>query len=209
MKKIAIIGSGRMGKALAGTFFRHKIPFVWSARDLKKIEDINRTWGSDISIVPLDQIFEADILIPTFKYLDCIQWISTHREKLKGKILFDINVPFNERFDALITSEGESASEIIQRLLPSTHVVGIFKNTFWVVFDTPLAGNIRSDVYVTCDDDRLTREVIALMAVLPFRFFNGGSLKRNRIIEQMTLFSRELSLRSGNYPLVSFHLWGL
>ncbi|UUZ93119.1 hypothetical protein LJK87_49370 [Paenibacillus sp. P25] len=48
-----------------------------------------------------------------------------------------------------------------------------------------------------------------LLESVPFRVLDGGRLSNNRTIERMTLFEREVALRYGNYPYVSFRMFGL
>jgi len=86
--------------------------------------------------------------------------------------------------------------------------VGAFKNTYWVVFDAPVWAGIKSDVYVTSDNAEAVRKVMQALAPLPFRIFDAGKLQNNRTIERMTLLERELAIKAGNHPRVSFHLWG-
>ncbi|MDO1450254.1 hypothetical protein Q0590_28495 [Rhodocytophaga aerolata] len=68
---------------------------------------------------------------------------------------------------------------------------------------------LKSDVYVTANDEEARKKVIELLQPLPFRVLDAGLLKNNRTLERMTLLSRELSLKAGNYPRIAFNLWGL
>jgi predicted dinucleotide-binding enzyme len=87
--------------------------------------------------------------------------------------------------------------------------VGAFKNTFFKVFSTPIFEGIMSDVYVTGDNDEARTIVINALTGIPFRVLDGGRLMNNRTIERMTLFEREVAIRYGSYPYVSFHMFGL
>ena len=79
----------------------------------------------------------------------------------------------------------------------------------WVVFDDPEFGGIKSDIYVTSDDEASRCRVMDLLRPIPFRIFDAGLLKNNRTIERMTLLEKELATKAGNHPRVSFHLWGV
>lgn len=208
--KIAIIGTGRMGKALLRTFYRaYPREILFAGRDSKKAQQIANELDPDFQSVSVEEALEADIILPALWFRDLQPWVETHRDRLKGKVLIDITNPFNETFDDLTTPYGTSASEELQRVLPDTRVVGAFKNTFWVVFDAPEHEGIRSDIYVTSDSPEALAAVCLVLEPLPFRIFDAGSLKNNRTIERMTLLSRELAMKAGNYPRVSFHLWGV
>jgi predicted dinucleotide-binding enzyme len=206
--KISLVGTGRMGKALIQTLVKHNIDVAWAGRDLNKLQQLKKDLNLHVSAQSLNDMFDSDIIIPAFRYTDSLEWVSKNKEKLKNKILIDINVPFDDTFTGLLTSADSSASEIIQQLLPESKVVGMFKNTFWMVFEQAINNGIMSDVYVTANDEDLRNKVIEVFSALPFRFFDAGNLSNNRTIERMTLLSRELSIKAGTYPYVSFHLWG-
>ncbi|MEW9671644.1 hypothetical protein [Ammoniphilus sp. 3BR4] len=104
---------------------------------------------------------------------------------------------------------GTSASEELQKVLPETSIVGAFKNTFFKVFNEPLHKGLKSDVYLTSADEKAKSIVNDLLESISFRLIDGGELKNNRTIERMTLSEREVSMRYGNYPHVSFRMWGL
>lgn len=206
--KISLIGTGRMGQALIQTLVKHNFDVAWAGRNQNKLQQLKEDLHLPVPTQSLDDVFDSDIIIPAFRYTDSLEWIIRNKEKLRNKIVIDINVPFDETFTGLVTSADSSASEIIQQLLPEGKVVGMFKNTFWVVFEQTINNGIMSDVYVTANDEELRNKIIKLFSVLPFRFFDAGNLSNNRTIERMTLLSRELSIKAGNYPYVSFHLWG-
>jgi predicted dinucleotide-binding enzyme len=162
-----------------------------------------------LPVVPIEEALGADIIIPTSWYKDLLPWLQTYRQLLKGKILIDITNPFNETFDDFVTPYHTSSAEEIQKLVPQTAVVGAFKNTYWVVFERPILQGIKSDVYVTSLDEQARRKVVQVLMPFPFRILDAGTLANNRTIERMTLLSRELALKAGNYPRISFNLWGL
>ncbi len=159
--------------------------------------------------INLAEALDADVIIPTLWFKDLLTWLQENKEKLKARILIDITNPFNELFDDFITPYDTSSAEEIQKIIPDTRVVGAFKNTFWVVFDSPVLQGLISDVYVTSNHAESRKLVIDLLKPMPFRILDAGVLKNNRTIERMTLLSRELALKAGNHPLVSFNLWGL
>lgn len=65
-----------------------------------------------------------------------------------------------------------------------------------------------SDVLVTADDQRAKELVLGLFDGLPFRALDAGPLPNSRTIERMTLLSREIAIRYGHYPRVTWRLLG-
>ena len=208
--KIAIIGTGRMGKALLKTFYRaspHTILF--GSRNTKRAQEAIDQLQLNLQAVPLEEALQADMIIPTLWFRDLLPWLEENKEQLKGKILIDITNPFNDTYDDFITPYDTSSAEEVQKAVPETRVVGAFKNTYWVVFDSPVLQGLKSDLYVTSQDEQALEQVMGVLRPLPFRVLHAGALKNSRTIERMTLLSRELSLKAGNYPRISFNLWGL
>lgn len=179
------------------------------SRDKHRAETTIAELGIQAKALSDDEQFEAEVIIPTLWYADVLPWLQAHRERLSGKILVDITNPFNENFDDFVVGYGTSSAEEIQQRIPETSVVGAFKNTYWVVFAGPEFGGIRSDIYVTSNDEQARQAVISLLAPIPFRVFDAGLLRNNRTIERMTLLEKELATKAGTHPRVSFHLWGV
>ena len=208
--KIAIIGTGRMGKALLNTFYKVYLnEILFAGRDITHTQQVINELGLNLQAVSLEVAMQAEVIIPTLWFADVQPWVQERAMALQGKILIDITNPFNETYEDFTTPYDTSSAEIIQQLIPHTHVVGAFKNTYWVVFDNPVLQGLKSDVYVTANKEEVRRKVMKLLEPLPFRILDAGTLNNNRTIERMTLLSRELSLKAGNYPRIAFNLWGL
>ena len=208
--KIAIIGTGRMAKAI-GSVLSKVYPFEVGlySRDIKRAKEVIEQLEIKAVAIPLQAVFSSEIIIHTLWYNDALEFVTNYSEQLKHKILVDISNPFNEDFTDFVTDYDTSSAEEIQKRIPDTMVVGAFKNTYWVVFDTPEFGGIKSDIYVTGNDASSRKTVIDLLQPTPFRLFDAGSLKNNRTIERMTLLEKELATKAGSHPRVAFHLWGV
>lgn len=204
------MGTGRMAKGIVNVLSK-----AYPNEIGLYSRDINNAWAliNELQIeciaVSLEELFDTDVIIHTLWYTDILAFVSKYKQQLKNKILIDIANPFNENFDDFVIDYNTSAAEEIQYLIPETIVVGAFKNTYWVVFDNPEFGGIKSDVYVTSNDENARIKVIDLLKATPFRIFDAGKLKNNRTIERMTLLEKELATTAGNHPRVSFHLWGV
>src|SRR5690348_6825530 len=159
--KAIIIGTRRMGKAILNVLAKvHPGEIGIYSRDIQKAKTLITELSTDAKAVDEHEAFNAPIIIHTLWYNHVLPWVIQHKENLKGKILIDITNPFNENYDGFVTDYNTSSAEEIQKLIPSTYVAGAFKNTYWVVFDDPEYGGIRSDVYVTADNDNKRADVI-------------------------------------------------
>jgi len=208
--KVSVIGTGRMGKGLVKTLAPVVNQLLWASRDIEK-SNLLIAENNFKHILPVSytEALNAEIIFHTLWFRDVIPWAEENKEHLAGKILVDIANPFTEDFSDFTLEWGKSAAEELQRVIPKTKVVGAFKNTFFQVFDEPIHEEVKSDVYITSDDENAKKIVISLLSPTPFRVLDGGKLNNNRTIERITLFERELAIRYGNYPYVSNRLFGI
>ncbi|CAM3043034.1 NAD(P)-binding domain-containing protein [Paenibacillus sediminis] len=206
---MSVIGTGRMGKGLVKILSQAVPNLMWGSRAPDRARMyIQENDFHGVEAVDTETALDADIIVHALWFRDLIPWAHQYEEHLKGKILIDIVNPFTDDFHDFILDWGTSAAEELQKKLPDTRVVGAFKNTFFKVFDQPLHQGVPSDVYVTSDDEEAKSTVIELLQGIPFRVMDAGLLQNNRTIERMTLFERELAVRYGHYPYVSFRLFG-
>jgi hypothetical protein len=199
-----------MGKGIVSILSPFVTEVYWASKNKERIETLTiENKLTTITPCSYQEALEADIIIHALWFKDLIPWAAKNKEQLANKILVDIVNPFNEDFSDFTLDWGTSAAEELQKLLPKTKIVGAFKNTYYQVFDEPIHNHLKSDVYVTSNDEEAKKKVIELLAPTPFRILDGGQLSNNRLIERLTLFEREIGLRYGNYPYISNHLFGL
>ncbi len=209
--KIAILGTGRMGKGLLKTFYQaYPQHILFSSRDVARAQETINLLNLNLkAVTTAEALAAADIIIPTFWYADLLPWVKANEQALRGKIIIDITNPFNDDFSDLVTAYDTSSAEELQKIVPGSTVVGAFKNTYWVVFDRPILQGIKSDIFVTADEAETREKIINLLKPLPFRVLDAGNLKNNRTIERMTLLSGYLARQAGSHPRIAYNLWGL
>lgn len=209
--KIAVIGTGRMGKALSKTLSAVFDNVIFSGRDLEKTKETVAVLNCQhLAVMKIDDaIKEADMVIPALWFKEEKVFAEKYRYLLAGKIYLNISVPFNDTFDDFVLPFGVSAAETIHAIVPETLYATGFKNTFWTVFENPVQTNrLKSDVFINSDDEKTGNLIVQTLNPLPFRFIKAGPVSENRTIERMTLLARNISKREGFYPRVSWHIWG-
>jgi predicted dinucleotide-binding enzyme len=128
--KVSIIGNGRMGQTLIHMLSPYLANLIWGVRSKRYAEELIQTFQYDVQSATYEEALECDIVIPFMLYQDLIPWLKQHQNKLRGKILVDIHIPFNDTFDDLITDYTTSASEEIQKLLPELGWLGHLRICF-------------------------------------------------------------------------------
>ncbi|WNR42696.1 NADPH-dependent F420 reductase [Paenibacillus roseipurpureus] len=198
MAKIAIIGTGNMGKGIASSFARAGHKVLLGSRSQEQAQEI-AVQLKQVNIQGVSNahaIQGAEIIFLAVPFQAVQDIITQHAPELSGKIIVDITNPLNASYDGLTTSADTSAAEIIAQQLPNSRVVGAFKNTFAGVFANPSFENERkSAVLVISDDEEAKAQVISLISELPFEVLDAGSLNNARTIEQMTVLLIGLSAK--------------
>ncbi len=119
--KVAIIGLGNIGKAVAENLNKSNRPFIVAGRDIAKTNEIARQWQSATVKEIATAVKEADIILPAIYFQPLGEFIEKYAGDLKGKTIIDPSNPIapaeNGGFKKII-GEKESAGEILATKLP-------------------------------------------------------------------------------------------
>lgn len=120
--KVAIIGLGNIGKAVATNLIKGKHSIILASREIEKSKEFAKELGSlAIAKETADAINEADIIIPAIYFNSLKDFFKTYSAELDGKIIIDVSNPIapdgNGGFKKII-GETESAAKILTDLIP-------------------------------------------------------------------------------------------
>jgi predicted dinucleotide-binding enzyme len=189
----------------------HHDGILWASRDRRRAADAVRNIGLTDRVTPAgheEAVTGADIVFLAIWHHDELEFVQRYRAQLAGKTIVQLANPFTPDFTDFTTAPDTSAAELLAEAIPQAHIVGAFKNIFWVVFDEPQFPEGQSDLFVTGDSEAAKAAVIDVLTPLPFRVLDGGALRNNRTIERMTLLAREIAIRYDHYPRVAYRLLG-
>lgn len=198
MTKIAVIGTGNMGKGIAQSFAKAGYQVFLGSRNHETAQEVAAQIGlSRITAVSNAEAAErANIVFLAIPYQENNETICELQTVLRGKIVVDISNPLNATYDGLTTKPDTSAAESVAALLPESRVVGAFKNTFAGVFYEPYFNDgQKSTVLVIGEDEQAKAEVIELISALPFQALDAGGLQKARTIEHMTVLLIGLNMK--------------
>lgn len=119
--KIAIIGLGNIGKAVAENLNKSGRPFIVAGRDIAQTNEIAKQWQSAIVKDIATALKEADIILPAIYFQPLGEFIEQYANELKGKTLIDPSNPIALLEDGglkKIIGKKESAGEILSAKLP-------------------------------------------------------------------------------------------
>ena len=122
--KVAIIGLGNIGKALATNLIKGKHPVILASRDSEKTKVFAGQLGNLATVKEIaDAIQEADVIVPAIYFNALKEFFQIFSKELEGKIIVDVSNPIapygNGGFKKII-GESESAGKILSDLIPKT-----------------------------------------------------------------------------------------
>ncbi len=181
--KIAIIGAGRLGSALAKRLKPHGHPITLSySRAEAKLRELGASLG--IAVLPPEQAAaEADVIALTVPW-DAVPDALARCGQLNGKILWDCTNPLKPDYSGLQVGTDTSGGEIVAQNSPGARVVkGVPPFAKLLHSDDPTFNGEPVEVFVCGDDVEAKRIVIGLMEQLPASVVDAGPLTSARFIE--------------------------
>lgn len=167
MTSIAILGSGRVGTALAVALSAAGHHVVVGSRNP---EHARGSWqGPDLPIVSVEEaITSAEVVFNATPGDTAVSRLSAVREHLSGKILVDV-ANATHRGDGgpggLIYPESSLAEEL-QRVLPDTAVVKTLNTMLFMVMGNPALLNTPATVFLSGESSDAKGTVAALLTDL-------------------------------------------
>jgi predicted dinucleotide-binding enzyme len=122
LKKVAVIGLGNIGKAIASDLINNSHEVIVASRNNEESAGFVQQSNGFAQSMDIDQaINTADIIIPAIWFGAFKEFFNDHGDILKGKIIIDVSNPIapdgNGGFKKVI-GERESAGELNRAILP-------------------------------------------------------------------------------------------
>src|SRR5688572_25369231 len=185
--KIAIVGPGKLGTALARLWSRrgHDVYLTYS-RDPAKLEGIARSIGerahpaADLKVA----VSRADVVVLTTKWAAVPDAI-TQAGKLAGKLVIDCTNTMSPRKAADGQPELRSCAEVLAELVPGAHVVKTLNQAFVEVLnaDSRLFEGKQPTMFLAGDDQAAKERAAQLVHETGFQPVDAGPLENARLLE--------------------------
>ncbi|MCS3529005.1 NADPH-dependent F420 reductase [Chryseobacterium sp. JUb7] len=122
--KVAVIGLGNIGQAVAGNLAKSEVQFIVADRNFEKAQKLSEKWGNKVQPNDIPAAVKyADIIILAIPFEAFEGFLKEYSSDLEGKIIVDPSNPIapdeNGGFRKII-GEKESAGEIISSFLPKS-----------------------------------------------------------------------------------------
>jgi len=170
--KIAIIGKGNVGTAIATGLSRKGHEIKHGHRDPKEPVSEAARWGEVIILaVPYENVADA---------------AKTIGSSADGKVLLDVTNAIGENMNLAI-GFSTSAAEKLQKKLPKARVVKAFNTVFAANQSTGRIGNEQLTLFVAGDHAKAKQTVMQLGRDIGFDPVDAGPLKAARYLEPMAM----------------------
>jgi 8-hydroxy-5-deazaflavin:NADPH oxidoreductase len=198
LMKIAIIGTGNVGRALAGSFVRAGHQVTLSARDAAKTRTVASEIGVSASGSPSEAVDWADIVVLAVPYVSSGRAVaSAIAPVVGGKIVIDATNPAKSDYSGLATGGDSSAAEQFAAWLPGARVVKAFNTVFASIQADPLALGTTVDAFYATDDERARTTVAELISSIDLRPVDAGPLARARELEALAWLNIQIQMTHG------------
>lgn len=123
-KKVAIIGLGNIGKAVANDLVRGSRSFIIAGRNEAPLRELAQELGLAVEVAPSirEAIQRADLILPTIPYGSIAPLLKEYAAELQGKIVIDpsnaVGVTASGQLEKTIPAD-QSAGENIAAALPA------------------------------------------------------------------------------------------
>jgi NADPH-dependent F420 reductase len=194
--KIAIIGAGKVGKALATSSLRAGHEVTLSAGNPEHAAEAAKATGVKSAHSNTDAVKGAEIVIVAVPYDKLGDVFRGLGSSVDGKVVIDATNHVDLENPAAVLSELSNAEEI-QKRHPKVHVVKAFNYAFAARMAEPTVKGTKLDGFVAGDDLAAKEKVLQLVDSIGFRPIDAGPLVMARVLESMALLNVSLQIRHG------------
>jgi len=194
--RIAIIGAGNVGGALASSSVRAGHTVTLSAKDPAHADAKAKETGARAVESAAYAVRDADVVILAVPYSAVDAVLDELGGALAGKVLIDVTN--RVKMEAMADSvDGTSAAEHIQKKAPKARVAKAFNYAFASKQADPKADGQSIDGYVASDDADAKKTTLELARSIGFRPIDVGPLAMSRALEAMAILNIALQIQHG------------
>jgi NADPH-dependent F420 reductase len=206
--RIAIIGTGNVGRALGTSFVRAGHDVTLTARDAAKTRTVASEIGARAAGSTPEAASGADLIVVAVPYSAEQAVAADLGPVAQGKVVIEVSNPLTPDYSAVATAGGPSAAERFADNLPGAKVAKAFNTIFASVQADPTAHGTEVDGLYATDDESARAAVAELIASIGLRPVNAGPLARARELEALGFLNISMQLIHGGDWQTSLVLLG-
>ena len=201
--KIAIIGAGNVGRALAGRFAKAGHEIAFGVRDPAAAKNASLSYPA---LATAQAAARADAIVLS------TSWAGTEAAcramTLAGKILLDCTNPLamGPSGRELAVAHTNSAGELVAGWCPGAHVYKAFNAVPAEVMEAPERMTVKPVVLVAGDDAAHKPTALKLVEDTGFEARDAGPMRNARMLEYLALLYLDLAMVRGMSRTFAFAL---
>ena len=206
--KIAILGAGNVGSALATrlTGAGHHVLLAASSPGSTRLLQAAAAAGAEATDAA-SAAAAADLAVLAVPFAALGTALTPDvRRALDGTVVVDPTNPLAADFMSLTLGHTTSAGEQVAAMLPGSRVVKAFNTVMAATLATPVLGGVRQLLPVAGDEQEAKDVVLALGAELGFDAVDAGPLANARYLEPAVELLIQLAYGQGLGPGIGLHL---
>ena len=179
--KVAIIGTGKMGKGFARALSpKHEV--VVGSRDLERARETTSKVGAARGATYADAVGDADVVILTVPW-EAMGETLPQLGDLKGTVVVDVSYPYKKAEREAM--KDSSTAEEIQKRLPHAKVLKGWNHVHARHLTEPEVDGIAASVLIAGDDPSAKDAVFELARDMGFHPVDVGPLEATRELERL------------------------
>lgn len=192
--KIAIIGSGNVGKALAGAATKAGHDVTIASANPDHAREAATATHAHAAASARDAVRGADLVVLAVPAAKVDEVVGSISSDVDGKVIVDVTnrVDMQDPGKAL---DGTSAAERIQKKAPKASVVKAFNYAFASRMADPTVDGTNLDAFVAGDDDEAKKKALEFAKSIGFRPIDAGPLSMARALEGMAILNILLQVK--------------
>ena len=192
--KIAIIGAGNVGRALATSFVSAGHNVTVASRNAQDAAEVGAATGARVAGSNAEAVASADVVVLATPFASAPEIAAEIGQAVNGKTVVDATnrMSFGAEGPAIDTTA--SNAEELAALLPGASVVKAFNTLFASNQSRPITGGVQLDGYVAGDDAAAKAQVLDLVASIGLNPVDVGPLVRARQLEGLAFLNITLNI---------------
>jgi NADPH-dependent F420 reductase len=196
--KVAIIGSGNVGKALAASAQKAGHNVTISSRHPENAEEAARATKTRAAGSNKEAVKDADLVVLAVPADKLDEIVAGLNSDLDGKVIVDVTNRVDMK-DPGKTLDGTSVAERLQTRVPKAQVVKALNYAFASRMADPKVNGYQLDGFVAGDDEAAKIKALEFVKSVGFRPIDAGPLAMARALEGMAALNIALQIRH-NWP---------
>jgi NADPH-dependent F420 reductase len=195
--RIAIIGSGNVGRALATSFTRAGPEVTITAQDPEHARAAASDAGATAHESNVAAAAASDVIVLAVPFTEAEGVAAEIRAAVAGKPVIDTSNRMASGADGPTIDNGPSNAERLAAWLPDAAVVKAFNTVFASNQADPIVEGVQLDGFVAADDPDARAVVLQLVDSIGLRPIDAGPLSRAQQLEQLAFLNIALNATNG------------